>query len=111
MKEVPGANIVALTTKQARSIRDNEGEPMSDKEAGDTTETEGAKGEGDIIMAETAGEIEIEMGAGASNDSSSPARLGQVKCFRHGGAGDWSGTKNRFRTVAGAAEGKRRNLN
>jgi hypothetical protein len=70
MREVTGANRVALGTRQARGIRDDEGEPMADEEADDTREKEGAKGEGDVIMAETAGEIEIEieMGAAASND-------------------------------------------
>jgi len=46
---------------------------MADEEADDTRETEGAKGERDEVMAETAGEIEIEMGAASSNDKSSPA--------------------------------------
>ena len=70
MREVTGANRVALGTRQARGIRDDEGEPMADEEADDRREKEGAKGEGDVIMAETAGkiEIEIEMGAAASND-------------------------------------------
>jgi hypothetical protein len=70
MREVTGANRVALGTRQARGIRDDEGEPMADEEVDDTREKEGAKGEGDVIMAETAGEIEIEieMGAAASND-------------------------------------------
>ena len=63
-----GANRVALGTRQARGIRDDEGEPMADEEADDTREKEGAKGERDVMMAETAWEIEIEMGAAASND-------------------------------------------
>jgi len=65
---VTGANRVALGTRQARGIRDDEGEPMADEEADDTREKEGAKGERDVMMAETAWEIEIEMGAAASND-------------------------------------------
>jgi len=65
---VTGANRVALGTRQARGIRYDEGEPMADEEADDTRQQEGGKGERDGIMAETAGEIEIEMGAAASND-------------------------------------------
>ena len=68
-----GANRLALGTRQARGITDDKGEPMADEEADDTRETEGAKGERDEVMAETAGEIEIEMGAASSNDKSSPA--------------------------------------
>jgi len=66
---VTGANSVALSARQARGIRDNEEEPMADKEADDhAREKEGVKGEREVIMAETAGEIEIDMGAVASND-------------------------------------------
>jgi len=86
---------------------------MADEEADDTREMEGAKGQGDVIMAKTAGEIkiEIEIGAIASNDYSSPAQLCQVLCVDHGGAGDRSRTKRRFGNVAGATGGKRRNWN
>jgi len=45
IREVAGANRVALGTRQARGIRDDEGEPMADEEAHDTREMEGAKGE------------------------------------------------------------------
>jgi hypothetical protein len=68
MREVTGANRVALGTRQARGIGDDEGDPMADEEADDTREKEGAKGEVDVIMAETSAEIEIEMGAATSND-------------------------------------------
>jgi hypothetical protein len=70
MREVTGANRVALGTRQSRGIRDDEGEPMADEEADDTRENDGAKGEGDVITAETTGEIEIEIeiGATTSND-------------------------------------------
>jgi hypothetical protein len=34
---------------------------MADEEANDRREKEGAKGEGEVIMAETMGEIEIEI--------------------------------------------------
>jgi hypothetical protein len=113
MREVTGASRVALGSRQARGIRDDDGEPMANEEADDTREQEGAKGEGDLIMAETPGEIEIkiEMGAAASNDQSSPAKLCQVLCVDHGGAGDGSGTNKRFGNVAEAAGGKRRNWN
>ena len=65
---VTGANRVQLGTRQARGIRDDEGEPMANEEPYDTRQEEGVKGERDVIMAETAGQIEIEMGAAASND-------------------------------------------
>jgi hypothetical protein len=68
MREVTGANRVALGMGQARGIRDNEGQPMADEEADDTREKERAKREEDVIRAESAGEIKIEMGAAASND-------------------------------------------
>jgi hypothetical protein len=42
MREVTGANRVALGTRQARGIRDDEGELMADEEADDTREKEGA---------------------------------------------------------------------
>jgi hypothetical protein len=61
MREVTGANRVALGTRQERGIRDDEGEPMAIDEADDTREKGGDKGEGDLIMAKTAGEIEIEI--------------------------------------------------
>ena len=68
MREVTGANRVALGTRQARGIRDNEGERMADEEADDTMEQEGAKGKGDVIIAETTGEIEIKLAAATWND-------------------------------------------
>jgi len=84
---------------------------VADEEADDTRENEGAKGEGEVIMAETGGEIEIDMGAAASNDKRSLAQLRQVLPGDHGGAEDRSETKSRYRNVAGAARGKRRNWN
>ena len=68
MREVTGANRVALGTRQTRGIRDNEGEPKAHEEANDTMEKEGANGEGDVLMAESAGENQIEKGAAASWD-------------------------------------------
>jgi hypothetical protein len=68
MTEVTGANSVALGTRQARDIRYNDGEPMADEEADDTREKAGAKAEGDVIMADTVGEIEVEMRAAPSHD-------------------------------------------
>ena len=38
MREVTGANRVALSTRQARGIRDDEGEPLAHEEADDTRE-------------------------------------------------------------------------
>jgi len=70
---VTGANRVAMGTRQARGISDDEGEPMADKEADETRGKEGVKGRRDVMMAETAGEIEIGMGDAASNDQGSPA--------------------------------------
>jgi hypothetical protein len=68
IREVTGANRVSLRTRQARGIRVNEGKPMADEEADDTGEKEGAKGKGDDIMAETVGEMGIEIPAATSND-------------------------------------------
>jgi hypothetical protein len=70
MRKVTGANRVALSTRQARGIRDYAGEPMADEDKDDTREKDRVKGEGDVIMAKTAWEIEMEikMGAAASND-------------------------------------------
>jgi len=65
---VTGANRVALGTRRARGIGDDGGQPRADQEVDDTREEEGAEGERDVIMAETTGEIEIEMGSAASND-------------------------------------------
>jgi hypothetical protein len=67
-REVPGANRVALGTRQARDTRKNEGEgePTADEEQGDTGEMEGAEMEKAVTMSETT--TEIEMGAAASND-------------------------------------------
>jgi len=65
---VAGATRVPLGTRQARGIRDDEGEPMVEEEADNGREKEGVEGERDTIMAETTEEIEIEMGATASND-------------------------------------------
>jgi hypothetical protein len=45
MRDVTGANRVALGTRQTRGIRDDEGEPMADEEADNTMENEGAKAE------------------------------------------------------------------
>jgi len=111
VRELTGANSVELGTRQVRGTRDDDGEPMADEEAHDTREKEGAKVEGDVTMAEPAGETEIEMGAATSNDWSSPAQLRQVLRVEHGGVGDGSGTKSRFGNVAGATGGKRRNWN
>jgi hypothetical protein len=64
---VTRANSLALGTRQARGIRDDEGEPMADDDEDHTRAKEVTTGERDGIMAETAGETEIEMGAAASN--------------------------------------------
>jgi len=108
-REVIGANRVALGTMQARNTRNREGEPMADKEGGNTGEMEVAEVERDVTMSETT--AEIKMGAATSNDYSNPAQLGQVLCVDHGSAGDRSGLKGCFSTVAGAARGKRENRN
>jgi len=68
MREVTGADRVALGTRWARGIGDDEGEVMADEVADDKRDKEGAKGERDVVMAETAAEIEIEMGVAASHD-------------------------------------------
>jgi hypothetical protein len=70
MREVTAGNRVALGTRQVRGIGDHEGEPMADEDADDTGQKEGAKREGDVIMAKTTEEIEIEieMGGATSND-------------------------------------------
>jgi len=67
-RQVTGANTVALGTRQARDIRNGEGEgkPMADEEQGDTGEMEGAEMEQDVTMSETT--AEIQMGAATSND-------------------------------------------
>jgi len=98
-------------TGEARGIRGNEGKRMADKEADDSRGKERAIGERDLIMAETAGEIDIAVAAAASNHLSSPAQLRRVSPFDHGGHADTSGMKTRFVNVARAARGKRMNRN
>ena len=111
MRRVTGANSAALGARQKRGIRDNKQEPMADEMADVTTEKKVAQGERYLLMAETTWEIEIQMGAAASNDYHSPAQLRQVLCLDHGNTGDGSGTKSRFENVAGATGGKRQNWN
>jgi len=67
-REVTRANRVALGSRQARDIRNVEGEPTADEEQGETGEMdmEQKKVEKDVTMSETT--AEIEMGAAASND-------------------------------------------
>jgi hypothetical protein len=64
-REVTGANRVALGTRHARNT---EGEPMADKEEGETVEMEMVwpKVEKDVTMSETP--AEIKMGVASSND-------------------------------------------
>jgi len=86
MTEVTGAIRVALGIRQARNTRHREGEPMADKEEGDTgdMEMQGAEVGKDVTMRETTTEIEME--AADSNDESNLAQLRQVLCVDHGSA-------------------------
>jgi len=90
MRQVTGANRPALGTRHARSIRNGDGEPTADEEQGETREREmeGIEVEKDVTMSETT--AEIEMGAAASNNWSTPALLPQVLHLDHGSAGDGS---------------------
>jgi len=72
---------------------------MEEKE--NTTQMERAEEESNITMAETAGET--NMGAAASNDESSAARLCKALHVDHGNTGDGSRTVFRCGIVAGAA--------
>jgi len=58
-----------------------------------------------MIMAKTAGEIEL--GAAASNDFSSHAQLRRILNGKHGSTGDASGTTCRCGNIAGTAGRKR----
>jgi hypothetical protein len=60
------ANRTALGIRQARDIRNEAAEAMTEGEADDTGENAVAEEERDVTMTETAGET--EMGAAASND-------------------------------------------
>jgi hypothetical protein len=68
MRQVNEANAVVRGTRQARCIRDDEVEPMAEEDTKDTTVKEGAKWEGDLIIAGTAREREIETGTGIPTD-------------------------------------------
>jgi len=65
MREVTGANRVALGTRQAWNT---EWEPMANEEEGETAEMEmeGVEVEKDVTISETT--AEIKMGAATSND-------------------------------------------
>ena len=60
-REGKGASRAVLGTRQARNTRNGDGEPMADKQEGDTGEMkmEGAEVEEDVTMSETTAEIEL----------------------------------------------------
>jgi len=109
--ELTGAHRVTLGMRQRRAEGHDEQEPIVDKEGDDTRANQGAKEAGEVIMAETAGKIEIEMGVPASNAESSPTLWLQVLCVDHSGVGHGTGAKSRFGIIAGAARGMGRNWN
>jgi len=106
---VTEANRARLGTRQVKNTRDKDGEPMADNEEDHTGEMEVLEEQRDVTMAETAGET--EMGAAASNYSSNLAQLRQILHADLCRAGDGSGMKSRYHTVAGAAGGKVANQN